>query len=83
LYCDEDNPADREKLRRAILDLVAGRKNAKAKRAWLKFSRVPAHRLIEISNEAAFRTFRRVSILGSMRSEQSRGVQPITLSATQ
>jgi hypothetical protein len=39
LKLDMDNPADREKLRRAVLDLVAGRKNAKAKRAWLKFSR--------------------------------------------
>ena len=36
---DMDNPADREKLRRAILDLVAGRKMRKQKRAWLKFSR--------------------------------------------
>jgi hypothetical protein len=29
---DADNPADREKLRRAVLDLVAGRKMPKAKR---------------------------------------------------
>jgi hypothetical protein len=35
LKIDADNPADREKLRRAILDLVAGRKIAKTKRAWL------------------------------------------------
>ena len=35
LKLDADNPADREKLRRAILDLVAGRKMRKAKRAWL------------------------------------------------
>jgi hypothetical protein len=33
LKLDADNPADREKLRRAVLDLVAGRKNAKVKRA--------------------------------------------------
>ena len=39
LKLDMDNPADREKLRRAVLDLVAGRKMPKAKRAWLKFSR--------------------------------------------
>ena len=38
LKLDMDNPADREKVRRAILDLVAG-ENAKAKTAWLKFSR--------------------------------------------
>ena len=35
LKLDMDNPADREKLRRAILDLVAGRKMPKQKRAWL------------------------------------------------
>ena len=29
---DMDNPADREKLRRAVLDLVAGRKMPKQKR---------------------------------------------------
>ena len=39
LKLDMENPADREKLRRAVLDLVAGRKNTKAKTAWLKFSR--------------------------------------------
>jgi hypothetical protein len=39
LKLDMDNPADREKLRRAILDLVAGEKNAEAKRGSLKFSR--------------------------------------------
>jgi hypothetical protein len=38
LKLDVGNPADREKLRRAVLDLVAG-KNAKVKRAWLKFPR--------------------------------------------
>ena len=32
LELDADNPADREKLRRAILDLVAGRKMPKLKR---------------------------------------------------
>ena len=32
LKLDVDNPADREKLRRAILDLVAGRKMRKQKR---------------------------------------------------
>jgi uncharacterized protein (DUF1778 family) len=32
LKIDADNPADREKLRRAILDLVAGRKRPKQKR---------------------------------------------------
>ena len=32
LKLDMDNPADREKLRRAILDLVAGRKMPKQKR---------------------------------------------------
>jgi hypothetical protein len=32
LKVDMDNPADREKLRRAILDLVAGRKIPKQKR---------------------------------------------------
>ena len=32
LKIDADNPADREKLRRAILDLVAGRKMRKQKR---------------------------------------------------
>ena len=32
LKLDMDNPADREKLRRAILDLVAGRKMPKKKR---------------------------------------------------
>jgi hypothetical protein len=31
LKVDMDNPADREKLRRAILDLVAGRKMRKQK----------------------------------------------------
>ena len=31
LKFDMDNPADREKLRRAILDLVAGEKNAESK----------------------------------------------------
>ena len=39
LKLDMDNPADREKLRRAVLELVAGRKMPKAKTAWLKFSR--------------------------------------------
>jgi hypothetical protein len=35
LKLDADNPADREKLRRAILDLVAGRKMPKQKgRGW-------------------------------------------------
>ena len=34
LKLDMDNPADREKLRRAVLDLVAGRK-MQSKRAWL------------------------------------------------
>ena len=32
LKLDMDNPADREKLRRAVLDLVAGRKMPKRKR---------------------------------------------------
>ena len=32
LKLDADNPADREKLRRAVLDLVAGRKIPKQKR---------------------------------------------------
>src|SRR4249920_3307245 len=32
LEIDADNPADREKLRRAVLDLVAGRKMGKQKR---------------------------------------------------
>ena len=32
LKVDMDNPADREKLRRAVLDLVDGRKMAKQKR---------------------------------------------------
>jgi len=32
LNLDMDNPADREKLRRAVLDLVAGRKMPKQKR---------------------------------------------------
>ena len=32
LNLDMDNPADREKLRRAVLDLVAGRKMPKRKR---------------------------------------------------
>ena len=32
LKLDMDNPADREKLRRAVLDLVAGRKMRKQKR---------------------------------------------------
>ena len=31
LNLDMDNPADREKLRRAVLDLVAGRKRGKQK----------------------------------------------------
>jgi len=31
LNLDADNPADREKLRRAVLDLVAGRKMPKQK----------------------------------------------------
>jgi hypothetical protein len=31
LKLDMDNPADREKLRRAVLDLVAGRKMPKQK----------------------------------------------------
>jgi hypothetical protein len=31
LKLDADNPADREKLRRAVLDLVAGRKMPKQK----------------------------------------------------
>ena len=39
LKLDMDSPADREKLRRAVLDLVRREKNAKAKRASLKFSR--------------------------------------------
>ena len=39
LKLDMGNPADREKLRRAILDSCRREKNAKAKRAWLKFSR--------------------------------------------
>ena len=34
LKLDADNPADREKLRRAVLDLVAGEKNAKVKRSF-------------------------------------------------
>jgi uncharacterized protein (DUF1778 family) len=42
LKLDMDNPADREKLRRAVLDLVAGRKMRKQKGAslnrWLLFS---------------------------------------------
>ena len=38
LKLDMDNPADRERVHRAILDLVAG-ENAKAKTAWLKFPR--------------------------------------------
>ena len=33
LTLDMDHPADREKLRRAVLELVAGRKRAKAKTA--------------------------------------------------
>ena len=33
LKLDMDNPADREKLRRAVLDLVAGRKMPKRKRS--------------------------------------------------
>ena len=32
LKLDADNPADREKLRRAVLDLIAGRKMRKQKR---------------------------------------------------
>ena len=39
LKLDADNPAAREKLRRAILDLVAGRKMRGVKRAWLALSR--------------------------------------------
>jgi hypothetical protein len=35
LKLDMDNPADREKLRRAVLDLVAGRKMPKQKGASL------------------------------------------------
>jgi hypothetical protein len=35
LKLDADNPADREKLRRAVLDLVAGRKIPKQKGASL------------------------------------------------
>jgi uncharacterized protein (DUF1778 family) len=35
LKIDADNPADREKLRRAVLDLVAGRKTPKRKGASL------------------------------------------------
>ena len=35
LKLDMDNPADREKLRRAVLDLVAGRKTPKRKGASL------------------------------------------------
>jgi hypothetical protein len=35
LKLDMDNPADREKLRRAVLDLVAGRKMPKQKDASL------------------------------------------------
>jgi hypothetical protein len=38
LKLDMNDPADREKLRRAILDVVAEKK-AKANRAWLKFCR--------------------------------------------
>jgi hypothetical protein len=38
LKLDMNNPADREKLRRAVLDLVAGRKMRKQS-ASLKFSR--------------------------------------------
>jgi hypothetical protein len=33
LTLDMDHPADREKLRRTVLDLVAGRKRAEAKTA--------------------------------------------------
>ena len=51
LKIDADNPADREKLRRAILGLVAERKMPKQKRHRLKFSRSPKR------NEAA-RTLR-------------------------
>ena len=36
LKLDMDTPADREKLRLAILDLVAGRKMPKQKGHWLK-----------------------------------------------
>ena len=36
LKLDMDNPADREKLRRAVLDLVAGRKMPKQKRSSLQ-----------------------------------------------
>ena len=39
LKLDADNPADREKLRRAVLGSCRREKNPKAKRAWLKFSR--------------------------------------------
>jgi hypothetical protein len=39
LKLDMDNPADREKLCRAILGLCRREKNAKAKTAWLKFFR--------------------------------------------
>ena len=35
LKLDADNPADREKLRRAV-PILSPEKNAKAKRAWLK-----------------------------------------------
>src|SRR4029077_8146021 len=38
LELDADNPADREKLRRAVLDLVAGRKMPKQKGASLASS---------------------------------------------
>jgi uncharacterized protein (DUF1778 family) len=41
LKLDMDHPADREKLRRAVLDLVAGRKMPKQKGTRLKFSRSP------------------------------------------
>jgi hypothetical protein len=40
LKLDMDNPADREKLRRAA-GSCGREKNAKAKTAWLKFSRSP------------------------------------------
>jgi len=41
LKLDADNPADRQKFRRAILDLVAGSKMPKQKGTRLKFSRSP------------------------------------------
>ena len=61
LKLDMDNPADREKLRRAVLDLVAGRKMRKQKRA-----------SVEILSFSFWQAFCRAIHLATMRARDLR-----------